>query len=130
MSETGFFDQVNLNFDRAAAYTKHDKNLLEQIKVCNSVYHMAFPIEKDDGSIEVIHAWRAEHSQHKLPTKGGIRYGLLVSEDEVMALSALMTYKCAIVDVPFGGAKGGVKIDAKKYSVHELERITLSLIHI
>ena len=123
MSETGFFDQVNLNFDRAAAYTKHDKNLLEQIKVCNSVYHMAFPIEKDDGSIEVIHAWRAEHSQHKLPTKGGIRYGLLVSEDEVMALSALMTYKCAIVDVPFGGAKGGVKIDAKKYSVHELERI-------
>jgi glutamate dehydrogenase (NAD(P)+) len=124
MSETVFFDQVNLNFDRAAAYTKHDKNLLEQIKVCNSVYHMAFPIEKDDGSIEVIHAWRAEHSQHKLPTKGGIRYGLLVSEDEVMALSALMTYKCAIVDVPFGGAKGGVKIDAKKYTVRELERIT------
>jgi glutamate dehydrogenase (NAD(P)+) len=124
MSENGFFAQVSANFDKAAAYTKHDKNLLEQIKVCNSVYHMAFPIEKDDGSIEVIHAWRAEHSQHKLPTKGGIRYGLLVSEDEVMALSALMTYKCAIANVPFGGAKGGVKIDSQKYTVGELERIT------
>jgi glutamate dehydrogenase (NAD(P)+) len=72
MSETlSFFDQVNQNFDKAAAYTKHPRGLLEQIKVCNSVYHVAFPVEKDDGSIEVIHAWRAEHSQHKLPTKGG-----------------------------------------------------------
>ncbi len=122
--KTVFFDQVNRNFDKAAAYTKHDKSLLEQIKVCNSVYHMAFPLERDDGSIEVVHAWRAEHSQHKLPTKGGIRYGMLVSEDEVMALSALMTYKCAIVDVPFGGAKGGIKIDRNKYSDAELERLT------
>ncbi len=125
MSENlSFFDQVNLNFDKAAAYTKHAAGLLEQIKVCNSVYHMAFPIEKDDGSIEVIHAWRAEHSQHKLPTKGGIRYDHRVNEDEVMALSALMTYKCAMVDVPFGGAKGGIRIDARGYSVDELERIT------
>jgi glutamate dehydrogenase (NAD(P)+) len=123
-SQHGFFDQVNANFDKAAAYTKHDRSLLEQIKVCNSVYHMAFPLERDNGTIEVVHAWRAEHSQHKLPVKGGIRYSLLVSEDEVMALSALMTYKCAIVDVPFGGAKGGVRIDRNKYSDGELERIT------
>jgi glutamate dehydrogenase (NAD(P)+) len=119
-----FFDQVNIHFDRAAAYTKHPRGLLEQIKVCNSVYHMAFPIEKDDGTIEVIHAWRAEHSQHKLPTKGGIRYDWRVNEDEVMALSALMTYKCATVEVPFGGAKGGIRIDRRNYSEAELERIT------
>ncbi len=123
-STISFFDQVNLNFDKAARFTKHSEGLLQQIKICNSVYHMTFPIKKDDGTIETIHAWRAEHSHHKLPTKGGIRYSTLVNEDEVMALAALMTYKCAIVDVPFGGAKGGVQIDRKGYSLSELERIT------
>ncbi len=119
-----FFEQVNRNFDRAAALTQHKPGLLAIIKACNSVYHFTLPLERDDGSIEVIDAWRAEHSHHKLPTKGGIRYSLGVNEDEVMALAALMTYKCAVVDVPFGGAKGGIKIDSRKYSKHELERIT------
>ena len=122
--EDSFFQQVNLNFDRAAQFTDYPPGLLEQVKICNSVCHMTFPLKRDDGEIEVIHAWRAEHSHHKQPTKGGIRYSTLVNEDEVIALAALMTYKCTIVDVPFGGAKGGVQIDTKNYSTAELERIT------
>ncbi len=122
--EDSFFQQVNLNFDRAAQFTDYPPGLLEQVKICNSVCHMTFPLKRDDGEIEVIHAWRAEHSHHKQPTKGGIRYSTLVNEDEVIALAALMTYKCTIVDVPFGGAKGGVQINTKNYSTAELERIT------
>ncbi len=119
-----FLAQVDAAFNHAASFTKHDPTLLAQIRACNAVYRMAFPLRRDDGTIEVIHAWRAEHSHHRMPTKGGIRYSLAVSADEVMALASLMTYKCALLDVPFGGAKGGVRIDRDNYSVHELERIT------
>jgi len=118
-----FFETVNIYFEKAAALTDYPRGLLDQIKVCNSVYAFQFPVRTRRGH-EVISGWRVQHSQHRLPVKGGIRFAPEVNEDEIKALAALMTYKCAVVDVPFGGAKGGVKIDTKQYSVEELERTT------
>ena len=121
---TGFLEQVNQSFDRAARLTAHDPTLLASMRACKNVLYTSFPLKRDDGTIEVIHAWRAQHSHHKLPCKGGVRFAPDVDADEVQALAALMTFKCALVDVPFGGAKGGIRINPKKYSVHELERLT------
>jgi glutamate dehydrogenase (NAD(P)+) len=118
-----FFQSVERNFDKAAVHTGLPKGLLEQIKVCNAVYQMRFPVKIDD-EFQVIEAYRVQHSHHRLPTKGGIRYSLNVDQDEVMALAALMTYKCALVDVPFGGAKGGVRINPKAYTEEQLQKIT------
>lgn len=122
-SKYTFFESVELYFDRATKNSKHSKSLLDQIKACNSVYRMRFPL-KNGNKIEVIEAYRVQHSHHRLPCKGGIRFSSKVNQDEVMALAALMTYKCAIVDVPFGGAKGGVSISPSKYSPELLEKIT------
>lgn len=119
-----FFQSVEKSFDKASKFTNWEKGLLEQIKACNSIYSMRFPVKMDDGRIEVIEAYRVQHSQHKSPCKGGIRFSDEVNQDEVMALASLMTYKCAIVNVPFGGGKGGIKINPRKHSVYELEKIT------
>lgn len=121
--ELSFFENVISYFDQAASFTQHPKTLLEQIKTCNSVYSFEFPIRSQDG-IKVITAWRVEHSHHKLPVKGGIRYSEHANEDEVKALAALMTYKCAVANVPFGGAKGAIQINPKQFSTAELEQIT------
>jgi glutamate dehydrogenase (NAD(P)+) len=124
-----FEDDVNAYFDRAAAFTRHPQGLLEQIRACNSVHEFQFPIRQAGGRIEVVRAWRAEHSQHKLPAKGGIRFSLDAGEAEVKALAALMTYKCAVVDVPFGGAKGAIQIDPRRTPVEILESVTRRYTH-
>ncbi|GEP96096.1 Glu/Leu/Phe/Val family dehydrogenase [Chitinophaga cymbidii] len=118
-----FFHSVEQSFDKAAAFTKWEKGVLEQIKACNAVYRIKFPVRVGE-TIEVIEAYRVQHSHHKLPCKGGIRFSDEVNQDEVMALAALMTYKCAIVNVPFGGAKGGIRINPRNYTPFQLQAIT------
>ena len=118
-----FLDSVHQYFDHAAKFSRLDSGILAQIKECNSVYKVSFPVEID-GKIEVFEGIRVQHSHHKLPSKGGIRFSMQVDEDEVKALATLMTFKCAVVDVPFGGAKGGVKINPRTSSVKTLEKVT------
>jgi len=114
---------VDRQFAKAAATLDLPEGLLEQIRVCNTVYMVQFPVRIGE-KYEIFQGWRAEHSQHKKPVKGGIRYSEEVTQEDVMALAALMSYKCAIVDVPFGGSKGGVRVNPRKYSAEQLERIT------
>ncbi|MFC6996578.1 Glu/Leu/Phe/Val family dehydrogenase [Rufibacter roseus] len=118
-----FLDSVHYYFDQAAQHSKLDAGIISQIKTCNSVYKVNFPVEID-GHVTVFEGIRAQHSHHKLPTKGGIRYSMHVDEDEVVALATLMTFKCAVVDVPFGGAKGGVKVNPRTSSPELLEKVT------
>ncbi|GAB2960820.1 Glu/Leu/Phe/Val dehydrogenase [Hymenobacter coalescens] len=118
-----FYASVLQFYDQAARHSKLDPGILAQIKACNSIYKVNFPVEVD-GHIQVFEGIRVQHSHHKLPSKGGIRYSIHVDEDEVKALATLMTFKCALVDVPFGGAKGGVKINPRTSSVQTLERVT------
>ena len=121
--EPSMLQVFNANFAQAARYLKAPADLLESIRVCHHVYSIQFPV-RIKGKVQMFHAFRAEHSQHRLPTKGGIRFAPSVDLEEVAALAGLMTLKCAIVDVPFGGAKGGIALNPRDYEVDELERIT------
>ncbi|SNS22647.1 glutamate dehydrogenase (NAD(P)+) [Belliella buryatensis] len=118
------FDDVCGFVDDAAKHMNLNAGLIEQIKQCNSIYKFNFPLRNEDGTYETLTGYRVQHSHHKLPVKGGIRYSEHVNEDEVKGLAALMTYKCALVNVPFGGAKGGVRIDPLRYNETQLEKIT------
>ena len=118
-----FRESVDRMVDRALATMDISPDVAEAIKSCNAVIQIKFPV-KVRGKIEIFSGWRAVHSTHRLPAKGGIRYAPCVDQDEIEALAALMTYKCAIVDVPFGGSKGGVMIDPGEYNREEMELIT------
>jgi len=120
---TGFLQSVNHMVDRAFGTMDLPPGMARQIELTNSVYRTQFPVEIR-GHIQVFSGWRAVHSEHRFPVKGGIRYALEVNQQEVEALAALMSYKCAIVDVPFGGSKGGLCINPKDYEVDELRAIT------
>ncbi len=122
-NEPSFHESVNLMVDRAIDVMDLDAGVANAIKTCNAVLQVQFPV-KIRGKIEVFTGWRAVHSNHRLPVKGGIRYAPYADQDEVEALAALMTFKCAIVDVPFGGSKGALLIDPARYERDELEQIT------
>ena len=119
-----FSHNVDMIVDRALPHLDLPPDLHDQIKACNTIIQVEFPVKLHDGKYHVFKGWRAVHSDHRLPVKGGIRYSTHVHQDEVEALAALMTYKCAIVDVPYGGSKGGLEIDPSRYPTEDLEIIT------
>lgn len=121
--EPGFRESVDLMFNRAVRLMDLSPGLEQKIRVCNSTYTVRFGVRLR-GKIETFTGYRSVHSEHMEPVKGGIRYALSVSQDEVEALAALMTYKCALVETPFGGSKGGLCIDPRQWDEHELEQIT------
>jgi glutamate dehydrogenase (NAD(P)+) len=121
--EPSFRESVDLMFNRAAKLMDLSPGLEQKIRVCNSTYTVRFGVRLR-GKIETFTGYRSVHSEHMEPVKGGIRFALSVNQDEVEALAALMTYKCALVETPFGGSKGGLCIDPREWDEHELEQIT------
>ncbi len=123
IKEPSFRESVDLMFNRAASLMDMPPGLEEKIRVCNATYTVRFGVRLR-GEIHTFTGYRSVHSEHMEPVKGGIRYATAVNQDEVEALAALMTYKCALVETPFGGSKGGLCIDPRQYEEHELEQIT------
>jgi len=118
-----FLENVDMMVNDTLHHIDIDPNIAKILKTCRSVLQVKFPI-KIKGEIKIFHGWRAVHSNHRLPVKGGLRFALNVNQEEVEALASLMTFKCAVVDVPFGGAKGGLLIDPQRYDEESLEKIT------
>ncbi len=122
-NEPSFRQSVDIMFDRAAALMELPPGLKEKIKICNATYTVRFGVRLR-GHLHTFTGYRSVHSEHMEPVKGGIRYATAVNQDEVEALAALMTYKCALVETPFGGSKGGLCLDPRAWEPHELEQIT------
>ncbi len=122
-NEPSFRESVDLMFNRAVALMDLPDGLEEKIRVCNATYTVRFGVRLR-GRIQTFTGYRSVHSEHMEPVKGGIRFSLGVNQDEVEALAALMTYKCALVEAPYGGSKGGLCVDPRQYDAHEMELIT------
>ena len=118
-----FLNSTNKLFDQALSYTEISPDLAKRIRVSNSTYTINFGVKLRD-EIHTFTGWRSVHSEHFEPAKGGIRYDINASQEEVEALAALMTYKCAIIEVPYGGSKGALKINPKDWTKPEIEKIT------
>ncbi len=118
-----FLGSVETTFDQAADLVGINDDLRHKIKVCNSTYVVRFGVRLR-GELYTFTGYRSVHSEHREPVKGGIRYAAHADQDEVEALAALMSYKCALVEAPFGGSKGALVIDPTEWEPHELERIT------
>ena len=113
--EPSFLKSVDSMFSQAVALMDLPPGLVEKIRVCNSTYTVRFGVRLR-GDVHTFIGYRSVHSEHKEPVKGGIRYAPNVCQDEIEALAALMTYKCALVELPFGGSKGGLNINCLLYT--------------
>jgi glutamate dehydrogenase (NAD(P)+) len=122
--EPRFLEQVQMYVDKAAKKTDVDQDMLKYIMACDDVLRFQIPIKRDNGKIEVLTCYRAQHKHHFMPVKGGTRYSADITLQETVALASLMTFKLTVAGIPFGGAKGGIRFDPTKYSPAELERIT------
>ncbi len=118
-----FLENIQMMVDETISNISINSEIAKIMKTCRTILQVKFPI-KIKGKTEIFSGWRAIHSTHRLPAKGGLRFSLDVKQEEVEALAALMTYKCAVIDIPYGGAKGGLKIDPSKYDEESLEKIT------
>ena len=123
MDNASFLQSVGINFDRAAGLLGLSDDLAKKIKIANSIYTVRFGVRLR-GGLKTFTGYRSVHSEHFEPVKGGIRYAPFVDQNEVEALAALMTYKCALMEIPFGGSKGALVIDPGEWETQELEKIT------
>ncbi|MFC6785830.1 Glu/Leu/Phe/Val family dehydrogenase [Halobaculum halobium] len=125
-NEANPFESLQEQIDDAAAHLDVGDDVLDRLKHPERVLELNLSVEQDDGSLERFRAFRSEFNGDRGPYKGGIRYHPGVTRDEVKALSGWMVYKCAVVDIPYGGGKGGIVVDPSDYSAAEIERLTRS----
>lgn len=124
MDETNAFDNAIKQLESASKFCTCDRNLVEILKYPQKIIEVTIPLQMDNGKIKVFTGYRVQHNNARGPYKGGVRFHPAVNLEEVKALSLWMSMKCAVVNIPFGGAKGGVIVDPKKLTAHEIEHLT------